>query len=288
VAFKLQARREQLESDYASVKLAYANIDALLPGVLPKVWDAVLDKRNVALFNPLKNPDVGAWLKVVIRLVMMRQARVVNASYAADAVNGFLQKAWVTIKKGLGTLKEIVKIVGPAVVGSTGVSGHRALELAQQRLKELGVVDVLAIVMQIRRCPRTTGSVCCARSRTCGTTGRSSLISSEKLCRSDSVIVIIGRTSIHLLNSLNPQLAKRVPLRWLAEGERWPALVRSGRETEDSVYKGPLRRHVVRRRSAYLALAQHRHRLDTGQGPPGGPETPEAEHGPGQWAGSAV
>jgi len=153
-AFKLQTNRAELERNYDSVKLAYANIDALVPGVLPKIWDAVLDKRNVALFNPLQNPDAGAWLKAIIRLVMMRQARVVNASYVADAVNGFFAKAWAAIKKGLGALWEIVKhviVVGSAVAGSTGVSGQRALDLAQQRFEELGVRQSLAIVGQIKR-----------------------------------------------------------------------------------------------------------------------------------------
>ena len=82
-AFKLQANRTALERSYGSMKLAYANIDALLPGVLPRIWDAVLDKRNAVLFNPLQNPDAGAWLKAIIRLVMLRQARVVSASYAS-------------------------------------------------------------------------------------------------------------------------------------------------------------------------------------------------------------
>lgn len=153
VAFKLKENREELERDYEGVKLAYANIDKLLPGVLPRIWDAVLDKRNVTLFNPLQHPDVGAWLKVVLRLVIERQARVAKASYVAEAVDGFLQHAWAAIKKGLGALFQVVKhviIVGPAVVGSTGIRGNRALELAEQRLKEIGVVGAAAIVLQIR------------------------------------------------------------------------------------------------------------------------------------------
>jgi hypothetical protein len=151
-AFKLKANQAELERTYESVKLAYANIDRLLPGVLPKVWDAVLDKRNVTLFNPLQHPDLGAWLKVVIRLVIARQARVAKASYAAEAVDGFLRTAWAAISKGLGAVAEIVKhviILGPAVVGSTGVRGGRALQLAEQRLKELGVRDAAAITLQI-------------------------------------------------------------------------------------------------------------------------------------------
>jgi len=153
-AFKLQSSREVLERSYESVRLAYDNIDKMLPGVMPKVWDAVLDKRNAVLFNPLKNPDLGAWLKVIIRLVMERQARVVSGSYASEAVTGFLNKAWSAIKKGLTALWEVVKhviIIGPAVVGSTGVSGHRALELAKQRLSQLGVADAAGIVLQIQR-----------------------------------------------------------------------------------------------------------------------------------------
>jgi len=47
---------------------------------------------------------------------------------------------------------EVVKhaiILGPAVVGSTGISGHRALQLAEQRLKDLGVREAAAITLQI-------------------------------------------------------------------------------------------------------------------------------------------
>ena len=153
-AFKLKRNQAALESSYESIKLAYGNIDKLLPGVLPKIWDAVLDKRNATLFNPLQNPDPGAWLKVVIRLVMLRQARVVSGSSASEAVTGFLNKAWKAIKTGLSALWEVIKhviVLGPAVVGSTGVSGERALAMAQERLKKLGVADAAAIVLQVRR-----------------------------------------------------------------------------------------------------------------------------------------
>jgi hypothetical protein len=156
-AAQLEAHRAELERHYGSLKLAYANIDGLLPGVLPRIWDAVLDKRNATLFNPLQNPDAGAWLKAVIRLVMLRQARVVSASYAADAVSGFLNKAWAAMKKGLFALWEVVEhviVLVPPIAGSTGVSGQRALDLAQQRLKELGVVDAMLIGAAISRLSR--------------------------------------------------------------------------------------------------------------------------------------
>jgi len=157
-AGKLQANRAELERHYDSLKLAYANIDGLLPGVLPKIWDAVLDKRNVALFNPLKNPDAGAWLIAIIRLVMLRQARVVSASYAADAVSGFVKTAWAAMKKGLGALWEVVQhviVLAVPIAGSTGVTGQRALDLAQQRLKQLGVADAVLIGAAIGRLSRS-------------------------------------------------------------------------------------------------------------------------------------
>lgn len=153
-AHKLQANRAELEQHYASFRLAYTNIDEMLPGVLPKVWEAVLDKRNLALFNPMKNPDAGAWLKAVIRVVMMRTARVAKASYAADAVTGFVKKAWAAIKKGLDALWEVTKhviVIGSAVAGSTGVSGHRVLALAQERLSSLGVAGAAGVVVQIHK-----------------------------------------------------------------------------------------------------------------------------------------
>jgi hypothetical protein len=155
-AFKLQANRAALERSYDSMKLAYSNIDLLLPGVLPKIWDAVLDKQNAALFNPLKNPDVGAWLKVLIRIALMRMGRGATAelSRMANMTWGREKGPWAAIKKGLGVLWEVVKhviVVGTAVAGSTGVSGQRALDLAEQRLRQLGVADAVAIVVQIKR-----------------------------------------------------------------------------------------------------------------------------------------
>jgi signal transduction histidine kinase len=69
-------------------------------------------------------------------------------------VKGFFNKAWAAIKKGLGALWEVVKhviVLAPPVAGSTGVSGQRALDLAQQRLRQLGVVDAVTIVGQIKR-----------------------------------------------------------------------------------------------------------------------------------------
>ena len=72
-------------------------------------------------------------------------------------MKGFFKKAWAGITKGLGALWEVVKhviVLAPVVAGSTGVSGQRALDLAQQRLRQLGVVDALAIVGQIKRLSR--------------------------------------------------------------------------------------------------------------------------------------
>jgi hypothetical protein len=147
-AHRLQSNHQQLELLYDSVRVAYGNIDKLLPGVLPKVWDAVLDKRNVLLFNPLQNPDVGAWLKAIVRVVMMRQANIAKASYVGDAVSAFLNKSWGAIGKGLDVLMAVIQYAKPltsAVLRSTGVSEQRAFDLAIRRLQELGVVDALLI-----------------------------------------------------------------------------------------------------------------------------------------------
>src|SRR5215217_3608652 len=59
-----------------------------------------------------------------------------------------------------------------------------------------------------------------------------------------------------------------------------PARLHSGSKTEDAVYKGPLRRHVVPRHASHLSLGQHRHGLDPGQGAPSRPEALKAEHRP--------
>ena len=56
-AFQLKKNRAELERDYQSVKVAYANIDKLLPGLLPKIWRAVLDKQYLTVFNRLEHPD---------------------------------------------------------------------------------------------------------------------------------------------------------------------------------------------------------------------------------------
>lgn len=155
-AFKFQEHRAELEASYASFKLAYANIDSLVPGVIPKIRSAVLDKDALMILNPVAHPDVGAWVKVILRLVMERQARQVNASYLADAVEGFFNKAWAAVKKALGVLWEVVKhivILEPAVSGSTGFSGSRAIGFAERKIAELGVMEAAKIVGQIRGLP---------------------------------------------------------------------------------------------------------------------------------------
>src|SRR4051794_6571084 len=58
------------------------------------------------------------------------------------------------------------------------------------------------------------------------------------------------------------------PLHWLTMDECGPARLHSGSKTEDTVYKGPLRRHVVHGHGAHLSLGQHRHRLHPSQGAP--------------------
>src|SRR4051812_36061799 len=78
------------------------------------------------------------------------------------------------------------------------------------------------------------------------------------------------------------------PLHWLTMDECGPARLHSGSKTEDAVYKGPLRRHVVHGHGAHLSLGQHRHGLDPGQGSPCGPEARKAEHRPGQALDAAV
>lgn len=153
-AAKLQRNRAELERHYEGLTLAYGNVDRLLPGVLPRVWDAVLDKRNAALFNPLHNPDLGAWFIAILRIVMMRQARVVSASYASDAVHGFLNKAWAGVKKGAGGIYEVVVhviVLAKPIAGSTGVPAQRALDMAQRRLKDMGVADAVGIVNQVKQ-----------------------------------------------------------------------------------------------------------------------------------------
>src|SRR4051794_17339694 len=67
-----------------------------------------------------------------------------------------------------------------------------------------------------------------------------------------------------------------------------PTRLHSGSKTEDAVYKGPLRRHVVHGHGAHLSLGQHRHGLDPGQGSPRRPEARKAEHRPGQALHAAV
>src|SRR3954471_6635938 len=67
-----------------------------------------------------------------------------------------------------------------------------------------------------------------------------------------------------------------------------PTRLHSGSKTEDAVYKGPLRRHVVHGHGAHLSLGQHRHGLDPGQGAPRRPEALEVEHRPGPALNAAV
>src|SRR3954464_9092196 len=78
------------------------------------------------------------------------------------------------------------------------------------------------------------------------------------------------------------------PLHWLTMDECGPTRLHSGSKTEDAVYKGPLRRHVVHGHGAHLPFGQHRHDLDPGQGSPRRPEALEAEHRPGAALHAAV
>ena len=131
-AFQLKKNRAELEGDYQRIKLAYANIDKLLPGVLPKIWLAVLDKQYVTVFNPLEHPDPLPWLKVVVELAIEHYTHAA----VGDAVEGILHTAWSGIKKGLDALLETAR--------------ERAFELAEQRLKALSVDGAGVIVSQIQ------------------------------------------------------------------------------------------------------------------------------------------
>src|SRR4051794_31026463 len=79
-----------------------------------------------------------------------------------------------------------------------------------------------------------------------------------------------------------------VPLHCLTAGEPWPASLRSGRKTEDLLYKGSLRSYVTPGHGTHLSLGQHRHCFDAGQRPLRRPEALKAEHGPGQALDPAV
>src|SRR5918912_2835110 len=79
-----------------------------------------------------------------------------------------------------------------------------------------------------------------------------------------------------------------VPLHCLTAGEPWPASRRSGRKTEDLLYKGSLRRHVTPGHGTHLSLGQHRHCLDAGQRPLRCPEALKAGPGRGQALDPAV
>ena len=130
--FQLKQNRAELERDYQRMKLAYANVDKLLPGMLPKIWLAVLDKPYVTLFNPLEHPDPLPWLKAVVELAIEHGTH----AGVADAVDGILHAAWSGIKKGLDALLETAR--------------ERAFELAEQRLKALSVDGAAAIVLQVQ------------------------------------------------------------------------------------------------------------------------------------------
>ena len=156
IAFQLQAHRPELERYYDGFMVAYRNIDGMLPGVMPTIWDAVLSKETASLLNPLKNPDVGGWVKALMRITMYWVGR----KYAAQLVKmenmmwGRVKGIWASIKKGADVLMGVAVhafTVAFPVAGSTGVSGERALELAQKKLRDLGVVDAANIVLRIKQ-----------------------------------------------------------------------------------------------------------------------------------------
>jgi hypothetical protein len=91
------------------------------------------------------------------------------------------------------------------------------------------------------------------------------------------------QASCSALARLWPDLLRRP-----AAGELIEPPIRSDRHAEEAMDEGPLRRHVVRWYGTHLPLGQHRHGLDTGQGPPCGPEALKAEHRPDQALHAAV
>src|SRR3954452_8880579 len=99
---------------------------------------------------------------------------------------------------------------------------------------------------------------------------------------------IVSSWAIRASSMASPPSGKANLLHWPHAGEFRPIPLPSGGKTEDLVYKGPLRRHVVTRHGAHLALGQHRHRLHARQGAPRGPEALEPEHRSGPALDSAV
>jgi hypothetical protein len=131
--FQLKKNEREIERAYQNVKVAYANIDRLLPATLPKVWRAVLDEKYVHVFNPLEHPDPLPWLKVVVEIAIEHELH----AGAGEAVESFLHTAWDAIKKGLGALLESAR--------------EQTFELAKKRLEDLHVTGADAIVSQLHR-----------------------------------------------------------------------------------------------------------------------------------------
>jgi hypothetical protein len=140
--WRLQAHRKELEDDYDRVKLAYENVERLVPGLLPEIWLAVIDPKNLALLNPLAHPDLAAWIKVAIRLIMVREAYLTDMATALKEVSGILSLAWRALQQAFkGLLDAIIPIVvvGAAVAAGTGMSRDRAIEKAKRQLTQLGL-----------------------------------------------------------------------------------------------------------------------------------------------------
>lgn len=152
-AEQIEAHKKELEANYREFTIAYENIDALVPGVLSKIWHAVLSKEFVTLLNPLEHVNVAAWFKALLRLAVHWYGFVViHRTYAAEAVEGLLGKLLKAARIGLTVLVEIVIhviVLGPAVAGSTGV--HGSLEDAAKRLRDIHVDDANEVVSQLAK-----------------------------------------------------------------------------------------------------------------------------------------
>jgi hypothetical protein len=145
-AHQLEARHGELERLYGAVKVAYKNIDGLIPGAVSAIWDLVLNVKNLTIFDPMSDPDPGVWLKAAIRVALQLVKDHVSGGYVADAVHGILGKAWAIIGKAFGYL-----IVAISAIESTGISDLETItKTLEHRLRELGVARAAMIALEFK------------------------------------------------------------------------------------------------------------------------------------------
>ncbi len=150
--YKLAGHWDELTETFASLRISYQSIDEIVPGLLPAVKDAVLDKETLAILD-FSHPDFGAWFNAALKLLRRRLEKVVAGGFIGDAAAGVIKKALRVVGKVLAELGLTIVWVGPAVWHSADIDRLAAVERAEkvilEKLRNFGIKDAIFLATVI-------------------------------------------------------------------------------------------------------------------------------------------